>query len=296
MTTEQATSVFSAPPPQDNAPPPQDNAPPQDKPAQQSAPPPEGWFGKLSAEDKAWAESKGWKSDTDPMAILQSYQNLEKVFGADKAGRTVMLPKDENDKAALDAIYEKLGRPKEASEYEIELPPNADPAFSDAAKNWFHKAGLTKAQAAAVTESYKALELDAANRVQTEHAQQVEGLQKEWGAQYEQKVEIAKAGLKAAGLEEAQVRAVEQAVGPAAAAKMFEFFGRNYVEAGPPDRETRSTPGFGAISPGAALQKMTQLRADPNFMARYDNSDPKIRMQAIEEMNSLALLAQNARA
>lgn len=255
-----------------------------------------GWFDKLSAEDRAWAESKGWKSETDPFTILQSYQNLEKLFGADKAGRTVMLPKDENDKAAIDAIYDKLGRPKDPKEYKIDIPAGADPAFSDAARTWFHKAGLTQAQASAVAESYKALELDAVQKVQTEHAQQVEGLQKEWGAQFDQKVEVAKAALKAAGITEAQTKAVESALGPATAAKMFEFFGRNYAEAGPPGNETRTTPGFTNLTPAAASQKMEQLRADPNFMARYDHADPKIRAQAIEEMDNLAKIAVNNRA
>jgi hypothetical protein len=255
----------------------------------------DGWFSKLSPEDRAWAESKGWKADTDPFAILHSYQNLEKVFGADKAGRTVMLPKDANDKAAIDAIYDKLGRPKSPDGYQIDLPNGADPGFANAARGWFHKAGLTADQAKAVTESYKALELDAVQRVQTEHAQQVEGLQKEWGAQFDRKVEVAKAALKAAGITEAQTKAVESALGPATAAKAFEFFGRNYAEAGPPGNETRTAPGFTNLTPAAASQKMDQLRGDPNFMARYDHADPKVRAQAIEEMDALAKIAVNAK-
>ncbi|MBK9156742.1 MAG: hypothetical protein IPM11_01200 [Micropruina sp.] len=294
---EPPVSVFNAPPaaaPPAAAPP--AAAPPAAAPP--AAAPPAGgeqagWFTKLSPEERAWAESKGWKADTDPLAILQSYQNLEKVFGADKAGRTVVLPKDENDKAALDAIYDKLGRPKDPKDYVIELPQGADTTFADAARGWFHKAGLTSAQAKAVTENYRALELDAMQRLKSTHATEVEGVQKEWGAQYDHKVEVAKAALKAAALPEAQVKAIESAIGPAAAAKMFEFFGRNYVEAGPPGGDTRSAPGFSNLSPAAAAQKMDQLRLDQNFMARYGNPDPKIRAAAMAEMDALAKIAVN---
>lgn len=265
---------------------------------QQSAAP--DWFGKLTgdAEMKAWAESKGWKdaAAADPFAIAQSYYNLEKLFGADKAGRTVQLPKDANDKAALDAIYEKLGRPKDAAGYEINLPDGADPAFANAAKDWYHKAGLTKDQAKAVTDSYRAMELDLAQKTETAHAQQVEALQQEWGGKFEQHVETAKAAAKAAGLTEQHVKAVEMALGPAPAAKMFEFFGRNYIEAGPPGNEQRGAPSFSNVTPASAKQKMETLRADPNFMARYNSADPKVRAGAIQEMDDLAKVAVNAKA
>lgn len=264
---------------------------------QQQAP---DWFTKLAGDPdmKAWAESKGWKdpATADPFAIAQSYHNLEKLFGADKAGRTIVLPKDENDKAALDAIYDRLGRPKEAKDYEINAPEGADPAFVETAKGWYHKAGLTKAQAAAVTESYKAAELDAVQKVQTAHAQEVEGLQAEWKDKFDQNVETAKAAIKSAGLTEAHVKAIEAALGPASAAKMFEFFGRNYLEASPPGGDNRSAPSFQNMNPAQAAQKMEQLRADPAFMERYSHPDPKIRAAAMDEMDKLAQLAVNAKA
>ena len=266
---------------------------------QQQAPTGAEWFAKLSADPdmKAWAESKGWKdaASADPFAVAQSYHNLEKLFGADKAGRTVQLPKDASDTAALDAVFKKLGKPESAEGYKIELPEGADPTFANAARNWFHKANLTADQAKAVTDSYRAMELDAAQKVETQHASEVEGLQREWGADFDKKVETAKAAAKAAGMQEDHVKRLELALGPASATKILEFFGRNYVEAGPPGNETRTKPGFESVTPAAAKQKMDQLRADPNFMARYENHDPKVRAAAIQEMDDLAKLAVNTR-
>ena len=309
MTTENASALTANPagqPPSNNAAantppvaPPNNAATPPASPVAPPAAPPAGgsWLDKLDPEIKTWAESKGWKSpDTaDPAAIAQSYFNLEKLFGADKAGRTVQLPKDETDTAALDAIYDKLGRPKDATGYDIKVD-GADENFLGVAKGWFHKAGLLPKQAQMVAELYRAAELDAVQKVQQMHADEVEGLQKEWGQQYEQRVEIAKHGVKAAGLDDAAVKAIEAAMGPGRAAKMFEFFGRNYVEAGPPGTDTRtSNPGFAQHTPATAKAKMDALYADKNFMDRYNHGDPKIRAQAMAEMDALAKLAVNAK-
>jgi hypothetical protein len=261
------------------------------------APDANSWFGKLSAEDKAYAENKGWKADTDPSTMFQSYQNLEKMFGADKAGRTIMLPKDATDTAALQAIYDKLGRPASPDAYDIELPVGANPEFANAAKSWFHKAGLSGDQAKAVAESYKALEADATKKALEAHQTEVEGLTKEWGDKFASNVETGRAALKAANLSNDQIAKIEMAIGPAAAAKAFEFFGRNYTEAGPPGSETRGgTGGFNGMTPAAALSRMDQLRGDTQFQARYSSNDPKVRGAAIEEMDALAKLAVNAKA
>lgn len=267
---------------------------------QQQAPPPPEWFAKVTADPdmKAWAESKGWKdpATADPFAIAQSYRNLETLFGADKAGRTLLLPKDADDKAALDAIYDKLGRPKTATEYEIELPEGADTTFADTAKEWFHKAGLTKDQAKNVTEAYKAAELDAVQAQTTRHADEVDGLKKEWGAEFDKRVEVGKAAVKAAGMTDEHTKAIELAIGPASAAKMFEFFGRNYVDGSPPEQSARTSPSFANMNPAQAKTKIDELYSDQAFMARYTSDDPKVRAGAMEQMEALAKLAVNAKA
>ena len=179
------------------------------------------WLDKLSAEDRTYAESKGWKSDTPPDALLSSYKNLEKVWGADKAGRALMLPKDANDTAALDAIYDKLGRPADPSGYEISLPEGVEPDFADKAKGWFHKAGLSTGQAKAVTEAYQAAELEQAQALEQRDATEKAALEKEWGAEYTNKVETAKRGIAAAGAADHPAFAAElglQLLDPAARA------------------------------------------------------------------------------
>lgn len=254
---------------------------------------PTSWLDKLSAEDRAYADSKGWKADTPPDALFSSYKNLEKVWGADKAGRAIMLPKDDSDTAALDAIYDKLGRPADPSGYEISLPEGAAPELADRAKTWFHKAGLTVNQAKAVTEAYQAVELEQAQQIDQRDQREKADLEKEWGADYTQKVEVAKRGIAAAGLTTEEVRSLELAVGPARATKMLEFFGRNYTEARPLDGAPST--GFGGLNPAQAQTKINELYGDANFMSRYNNPDPKIRAAAMTEIENLSKLAINAK-
>lgn len=255
---------------------------------------PQSWLDKLSPEDRAYAESKGWKSDTPPDALFTSYKNLEKVWGADKAGRAIMLPKDASDTEALNAIFDKLGRPADPSGYEIVLPEGAPTDFADKAKGWFHKAGLTGDQAKAVTQAYQAAELEAAQEIEQRDVRDKAALETEWGAEYTQKVEIAKRGISAAGLSPEEVRNLELALGPARATKMLEFFGRNYIEAKP--LEGAPSGGFGALNPAQAQAKINELYGDAQFMSRYNNPDPKIRAQAMTEIENLTKLAINAKA
>jgi len=263
--------------------------------AQTASTAPASWFDRLSPDDKAYAENKGWKADTGVDAIFQSYQHLEKLLGADRAGRTVVLPKDGEDKAALNAIYDKLGRPKTAAEYDLSLalPEGADNALIDGAKQWFHEAGLSAEQAKAVTSAYVQMEKAAAEKVNSAYALEIDALKREWGAEFPRRVEVAKGALRAAGLDEAATQALESALGPARAARIMEFFGRNYAEGMPPDAGAKRSSGFSSQSPASAAQRMAALRADAAFMARYDHNDPAVRAGAIQEMAELAKLAAN---
>ena len=55
---------------------------------------PEGIDPNTSTQLGELVKAKGWKGPAD---ALLSYQNLEKVFGADKAGRTILAPQSDDD-------------------------------------------------------------------------------------------------------------------------------------------------------------------------------------------------------
>ena len=245
-------------------------------------------------------KNKGWDKAEDPtIAVLDGYENLEKVFGADKAGRTLLMPKDETDVDAYSAIYDKLGRPKDPTGYTIEVPQGTDPALSNTFKTVFHKEGLSTKQAETLTKVYKAAELDQLTAIKEKHADQVEVLQTEWGDKYEGNVEVARAAITAAGLSADDVKRAENSLGPLKFTKMMQFFGQNYKEAGPPPIDTRDGSGnisMAKLSPAQANDKMMALRADANFLSRYNHNDPKVRQTAMNEMDTLAQIAVRARA
>ncbi len=253
------------------------------------------WFDRLTPEDRTRAESKGWKADTDPSILFDSYKNLESLMGADKAGRTLVLPKDESDTAALDAIFSKLGKPDAPDKYEIPLPEGVDPTLANTFKDVFHKANLTTSQAKTVSEAYQALELDEAKKHQDFVKRDTDALKADWGAKFDGNLEVARAAQKAAGLAPEDVQALEGSIGPAKFLMVMEFFGRNYVDGSPPAQGGRDAPSFSQTTPAAAQAKIDQLRSDPNFMARMAHGDPKIREAAMMEMNELSKVAVNAK-
>jgi hypothetical protein len=74
------------------------------------------WLDALDADGKNYVSKKGFK---EPKDVLQSYINLEKLHGVPQ-DRLLKLPETlEGDDAA--PLWEKLGKPKEASEYTFEL-------------------------------------------------------------------------------------------------------------------------------------------------------------------------------
>jgi hypothetical protein len=73
----------------------------------------QAWYGDTH---KDLVASKGWQSAD---AVIESYQGLEKLLGADKAGRAIVLPKDDNDADGIKAFRAKLGVPEKADGYTV---------------------------------------------------------------------------------------------------------------------------------------------------------------------------------
>lgn len=203
-----------------------------------------------------------------------------------------MLPKDAEDKAAIDTIFTKLGKPADANGYAIDLPEGADLTFANTMKGVFLNANLTVDQAKTVTEAYRAMELDVAQKADAQIKSDEAALRTEWGDKFDTHRETARAAAKAAGLSDDDVASMIGTLGVAKGTKALEFFGRNYIESGPPDTG-RTNVGFGNLTPATAASKLDQLYADKNFMERMNHSDPKIREAAMMEVDGLTRVAVN---
>lgn len=245
----------------------------------------EGMAPEVSAQFSEVVKTKGWKH---PSEALQSYINLEKAFGADKAGRTIMAPKGDDDAEGWNAVYGKLGRPETPEGYKIPVPDGDKGEFAKVAASAFHKLGISQKQAEGLAQWWN--ETNAAAGQQGEEAFtaqagiDIQGLKTEWGSEFDAKQELARRAIRQSGLSQEDAIAIERAIGIGKAAKAFATLGQQYAEA-PMHGDAGGTPSV-ATSEGARA-KIASLMSDSAFTTRYLNGDK----DAVAQMTNLHALA-----
>lgn len=245
------------------------------------------WLDGADELTTGYAANKGWKDAKD---VVSSYQNLEKLLGADRVGRTVTLPGDKAEPAEVEAFYNKLGRPAEASGYKLDVPQGQSTEFADTAKKWFHEAGLTAKQAETVSKHWSEYVATQTTAMQQKQLETVEAdkqaLVKEWGAAHQQNVALAQQTRAALGVSNEEVDGIAQVLGLKRTIEMFHKLGQRTGEG---DFVTGNAPSnFGsAMTPAQAKARIDALRADKGFVGRYVKKD----VEAVAEMTRLHKLA-----
>jgi len=237
-------------------------------------------WGEISDDLKGLAEVKGWQNPAD---ALKSYQQLESYLGADKAGRGVVLPKDEDDQEALAAIYDRLGRPEKAEDYglaELLKDGEVDENFMGAMAQSMHESGLSKKQAQKMAESYQAQWVAARDAQAARHEAEVAEARRELSPREQ---EEARRGFRFLELEPQDAAAVEYYLGVKKAAQVLGKIGRALGE----DGTVEGARGASGSSPEGAKRRMDERMADPLFSQRYLSGD----QAAINEMEELAKAA-----
>lgn len=228
------------------------------------------WATDLDPDDKEWLGKAGHK---DLKAFVKSHRNLESLLGADKAGRAVVLPKDENDQATLDHVLSKLGRPETPDGYGLEknLKEGVDPGFAKAAAAEMHKLGLTAKQAQGLQAWHDAEAAKAQSAQDTAFQEQADqdvlDLRRGWGPKYDEKIQ---AGIRAArqfGFDEATLARVERAIGTKALLTKFAQIGAQLGE----DVMPGGAQGAGAM--GDAKSQIEALKHDKEFQAKRQAGD-----------------------
>lgn len=248
---------------------------------------PIAWLPSADEATVGYIQNKGWD---EPGKLVSSYQNLEKLIGAERAGRTVTMPGDKAEPAEVEAFYNKLGRPAEASGYKLDVPEGQSSELSDTAKKWFHEAGLTAKQAETVSKHWNgfiAEKTAAQAQAQQEKAQlDQQALTKEWGAAHAQNLQLAQQTRANLGVSNEEVDGIAQTLGLKRTIELFHKLGQRTGEgdfvAG------HGTQDFGGVmTPAQAKAKITTLRADKTFAKRYFDKDSS----ALDEMARLHKLA-----
>lgn len=215
------------------------------------------------------AQNAAWPS---PVEAVKAHRELQKLLGADRAGRTVTVPTT-SDAPEWGAVFDKLGRPANADGYKLTVE-GADPAFTKGASELFHRVGLSASQAEAIAKWYgetggavsQAAQAAEQAALQAEH----EALQKDWGTgpDAEARKELARRAMGHLGLDAQAVDAIEKVAGFSKVMKALAKVGDMMREHG---AEGLGDIGSFSMTPEGAKAKRGQLMADPAWRTKAMN-------------------------
>lgn len=224
------------------------------------------WYDSVKdPEIKTWLSSKKYP---DAESALKSHWSLERMMGAEKAGRTAVLPKDDNDVEGWKALAAKIGVPDTPDGYKLPTPEGADDGFAKTASKWFHEAGVPPRAANKIAEAWNSWvgEQMKANEAaeQAESAKQMGALEKEWGNDYGAKRELAQRGYrefaKQFGLDDkAALERAESVLGAANLTKFFVGLGQLNSESAFASSDGKG--GF-SVTKDSAMTQLRQIQAD----------------------------------
>lgn len=238
-------------------------------PGKEASPAEKPWFdGFADPTVKEWVGKVGLKG---PEAAAQKAWHLEKLLGADKAGRAVILPKD-GDEKGMQELLARLGRPEKPEDYGIQVPEGADDSFLKEALPVLHKLGLTKTQAAGLAEWWATKADGTFAEVREKAAAGASELRREWGTKFDERVGIANRAVAHAGLSQEESAAVEQALGVVRAAQVMEKLGRLLIE-DPSATTLQAGQASFRMSPEEAKAEIDGLKRDKEFIAKYTGGD-----------------------
>lgn len=243
------------------------------------------WYKQAGVADEhhQWLQGKQF-ADVD--TALSSYRSLEGIIGRER----LAVPKDAEDQSAYDAIYKTLGRPDSPDKYELPENSKIDGDQWKVFAPIFHEAGVSQNQAAQILSAYeaRATELHEAAEVErtNQETAQIAALEKEWGSAHEANTDIASRAFRALGLDEAMSDKIEQALGYDATMKLFHKIGSGMSESRLIQDGRPGDAGAGSTLEGAQ-NKLDALLNDKEFTERYNNSDPRVRKPAIDQVEEI---------
>jgi hypothetical protein len=239
------------------------------------------WYQGFPDEVRGLVETKGWQT---PVDAITSYANLEKFLGADKAGRGLVLPKEDAGADEWGQVYDRLGRPKAPDGYKLPVPQGDTGEFAQAAAKVFHEAGLSTKQAEALASWWNQTQQQMAGSQEQSLVQNSEiemaQLQQEWGRDFDSNIEAGRRAARQFGVDADTISAMESAIGTRKTMELFTKIGKGLTEDTFVDGS--GNRGFG-VSPEAARVRIGQLKADPEWTAKYlgGNADAKAEMDRL---------------
>lgn len=234
----------------------------------------------------------------DLPGLAKSYFNATKLIGA-RPEDVIRLPTNPDDAEAWSAVHARLGRPESPDKYGFtppKLPEGVaiDEKLQTGFAGMAHKAGLTTKQASALYDWYNGAfgEHYTANAAATAAKEDaaIGALKTEWGAAFDQNLELAKGALAHYGDKALadELVATRQGNNPALL-KLFAKLGSQLSEDGVIGKA--SGGGAGALSPAEAKQQINGLRGDTEFSKAYMDGKHPGHKEAVAKMADLHTFA-----
>jgi len=245
------------------------------------------WTEGLSEDHRGFLESKGVK---DASTFVDSYRNLEKTVGVPPE-LIVKLPKSADDAEAWGGVYNKLGRPEEATGYDITAPEGAKTEEQTVkwAQDTFYKLGFTKNQGEGFIKAWNDFSLSQQAEVDTQKQYDDLAAQKElrmlWGQKYEKNIGGAMGVAKQLGIKPEEIDSMEAVFGKVRTMEMLSNINEKSGELGFVDGESAKD---GTLSPAAAKYKMRELMGDSEWVKAWSQGGIKER-EEIDRLNEMAL-------
>lgn len=232
------------------------------------------WHEGVDAETVGFWSNKGYDV-TDPKKVAseltKQYRALEKFTGA-PPDQIVRLPKADAKPEEIAAFRQRLGMPKEASEYDLSAVK--DTTIADTLRATAHSAGLSKDAASAVAAAVaKALESKSTTDTTLQAAKLAEEKTKltgNWGDKFNFNLLQANEGARRSGITPEAVKLMENQVGYAAVMEHFRKIGANTSE---DTFVERAGGGPGVTTREGAMSRKAELMADQAWAKRLTSGD-----------------------
>ena len=229
------------------------------------------WYDGAPQDVAAFVQTKGWDN---PMKVVDSYRNLEKMLGADK----IALPGKDAKPEDWAQVWNKLGRPEAPDKYQFPKVEGVemDKGKMEAVAKLMHETGVTQAQAEKLFGWYAG---DVKNAMdthkqteETRKLQATEALKGEWKDKFDAQLDLAKRAFNSFADDKLKEFVASSGLGDNPDfIKLMNRIGAGMMEDSATGRA--STGGFATGSPAAAQAEIQALKMDKDFMNVLFNSN-----------------------
>jgi hypothetical protein len=230
----------------------------------------------------------------DIPSLAKSYVHAQSLVGADK----IVIPKEGATPEEWSNFWKKVGRPDEATAYNLNKPENfPDQAFDqkmlEHMQGIFHETGLTSRQAETLYNKYMDYIAGEYNTSQQEFTKQAEeSLQKlkvDFGSEYNVKLAAAQRTLQQFGSPELVSYLDQTGLGNSPELiKLFANIGLSMSESTARDGESRVS---GQVTSQQAMAEIDNLRQDGDFIKLISNKSGLGHREAVKRWQNLHALA-----